>query len=332
MRWLLGNRAISGLYVSGVLLLVSQPAAHAGKFSACEQQFYRQTPPGLLRDSLRSQTFPLCFNGFAVMYSGVSRTPLWSAEYLTPQRLKQAKTLNRQGEFYEETRVPDVYRSQLSDYARSGYDRGHMAPNGDMGSRSQQADSFSLANMVPQTPYNNQEVWRNLEEATRALVLKKRTSAYVLTGPAFLGQRLKRVGGKQGVLVPTHVYKVVYFPELDAASAYIAVNDRHAALRIMSVAELERLVGINLLPALASPVKRQLLNLPVTAKQANKGSFDLWGSVNPQYTRSLPSPDATASKSEPEQGQPQQGETQSIWQLLINKLLNWLVDWLMSKK
>ena len=327
-----GSRALLLLSLCSFLLLSAMQHAYAGHFSACSQQLYQQTPPSLQRDALKKQTYPLCFNGFAVMYSGISRTPLWSAEYLTPARLKQAKTLNRQGEFYEELRVPVAYRSQLSDYARSGYDRGHMAPNGDMGNRAQQADSFSLANMVPQTPYNNQEVWRNLEEATRALVLKKRTSAYIITGPAFLGQRIKKIGGKQGVLVPSHVYKVVYLPELEAASAYVAVNDGQAALRIMPVAELERLTGINLLPALSGTIKRQLVNLPVTAKQANKGSYDLWARVEPKYTRPLPDPTRADSPS-PQQpsGRSESSEGQSLLQRLINQLLHWLIDVLISK-
>lgn len=332
MRCVLKARTAALLHIGCVLLLLGIARAQAASFSACSQQFYQQTPPSLLRDSLKKHAFPLCFNGFAVMYSGVSRTPLWSAEHLTPARLKQAKTLNRQGEFYEELRVPASYRSQLSDYARSGYDRGHMAPNGDMANRSQQADSFSLGNMVPQTPYNNQEVWRNLEEAIRALVLKKRSAAYVLTGPAFLGQRVKKIGGKQGVLVPSHVYKVVYFPALNAASGYIAVNDSRAALRIMPVAELERLLGINLLPAVSGTVKQQLVNLPVNARQANKANFDLWSGVSPQYTAALPMPDRAvvqdtdkgADSSEPNQ-------QQSWWQLLLNKFLNWLIDMLMSR-
>lgn len=61
----------------------------------------------------------------------------------------------------------------LSDYRGSGYDRGHMAPNGDMPNKESQSDSFSLSNMVPQAPKNNQEVWRKLEEATRAIVTKQ---------------------------------------------------------------------------------------------------------------------------------------------------------------
>jgi hypothetical protein len=57
--------------------------------SACLEQFYREIPPYLLKESLSKHSYALCFNGFNVMYSGVSKTPLWVAEALTPQRLSQ---------------------------------------------------------------------------------------------------------------------------------------------------------------------------------------------------------------------------------------------------
>lgn len=66
------------------------------------------------------------------MYSGVSKTPLWVAEYLNPQRL--STKIKREDNFHEESRVAERHRALLSDYRGSGYDRGHMAPNGDMSS------------------------------------------------------------------------------------------------------------------------------------------------------------------------------------------------------
>jgi endonuclease G len=206
------------------------------------------------------------------MYSGVSRTPLWSAEHLTPQRLKQARSLDRKNTFHEESRIPDRYRSHLSDYAHSGYDRGHMAPNGDMATRQQQQDSFSLANMVPQSPKNNQEVWRNLEEATRALVTRQKQDAYVITGPAFLKSELQQVGR---VLVPTHVYKVVYFPKLNIAGAYFAPNNESGEVDVVSIQELEETIGINLVPEMSAAVKAKRIMLPLNAKQASK-SIQSW--------------------------------------------------------
>ncbi|MGE8523497.1 MAG: DNA/RNA non-specific endonuclease [Acinetobacter pseudolwoffii] len=159
--------------------------------SACLDQFYRDVPPYLIRPSLKSDTYSLCFNGFNMMYSGVSKTPLWVAEALTVSRLSQKK-IPREDSFHEETAVKPEHRATLADYRGSGYDRGHMAPNADMSNKAAQSDSFSLANMIPQAPKNNQQVWRELEEATRAIVTKQKQDVYVVTGPVFTPEYLKK--------------------------------------------------------------------------------------------------------------------------------------------
>ena len=180
--------------------------------SACLDQFYRDIPPYLAKKSLTKNTFPLCFNGFNVMYSGVSKTPLWVAEALTPQRLSHK--IPREDNFHEETRLKTEYRATLADYKASGYDRGHMAPNADMPNKDAQFDSFSLANMVPQAPKNNQQVWRELEEATRAIVTKQKQDVYIVTGPVYSAKKLKTIGN--GVIVPTATYKAIYIPNTPA--------------------------------------------------------------------------------------------------------------------
>ena len=105
---------------------------------------------------------------------------------------------------------PNIERHCRTTVVQS-YDRGHMAPNADMPNKAAQFDSFSLANMVPQAPKNNQQVWRELEEATRALVTKQKLDVFVVTGPVFQGKKLKTIG--QGVIVPSAVYKAVYMPK-----------------------------------------------------------------------------------------------------------------------
>lgn len=234
--------------------------------SACLDQFYREVPPYLVRESLHKNSFPLCFNGFNVMYSGISKTPLWVAEALTPARLSQK--IPREDNFHEETRVPSEYRALLSDYKSSGYDRGHMAPNADMPNKAAQLDSFSLANMVPQAPKNNQQVWRELEEATRAIVTKQKQDVYVVTGPVYSAKKLKTIG--QGVIVPTATYKAIYLPKKGVAGVYYADNtlrDTAPTVKVMSICALEELTGINFFPELTEDQKRNTYRLPLKATQ-----------------------------------------------------------------
>ncbi|MGE8557439.1 MAG: DNA/RNA non-specific endonuclease [Acinetobacter sp.] len=255
--------------------LVSLPSSSN---SACLDQFYRDIPPYLAKESLNKNAFPLCFNGFNVMYSGVSKTPLWVAEALTPQRLSQK--IPREDNFHEETAVKAEYRATLADYKASGYDRGHMAPNADMPNKNAQFDSFSLANMVPQAPKNNQQVWRELEEATRAIVTKQKQEVYIVTGPVYSAKKLKTIGN--GVIVPTATYKAIYLPKTGAAGVYYADNtlkDTAPKVQVISICALEDLTGINIFPQLTEDQKRNTYNLPLKAsavKASQKIAYSHW--------------------------------------------------------
>src|SRR5918912_2600882 len=160
---------------------------------------------------------------------------LWSAEHLTPGRVEAAEARPRRNSFHAEPALPREERAELADYAGSGYDRGHMAPDGDMPDAAAERESFSLANMVPQDARLNRGLWARIEEAVRGLA-ERDGEVYVVTGPIFRGEGLKALDGR--VLVPTEVYKAVYDPKLGQAGAYVAENADDARLREVSVAQL----------------------------------------------------------------------------------------------
>jgi len=57
-----------------------------------------------------------------------------------------------------------------NDFTRSGYDRGHMAPNADFNDTFENAlATFFIANIWPQTPNVNRVVWLRTENETRRL-------------------------------------------------------------------------------------------------------------------------------------------------------------------
>jgi endonuclease G len=244
--------------------IAGAPSANAPAES-CADHYLDGRAPRILNAKLSANTRELCFNVFTVMHSGVTRTPLWSAEHLEAHEVESARQLTRENAFHAEPRLPAGQRAELADYARSGYDRGHMAPNGDMPDRTSQRDSFSLANIVPQDGENNRHLWAGIEGVVRKLA-KKEGDLYVVTGPAFLGSDLRKVGK---VLVPTHLYKLVYSPRQKAGAAWFVENTPDARANVIPIPELERIIGIDLLPALSAEEKERMLRLP-NVRQKNR--------------------------------------------------------------
>ena len=240
-------------------LALGMAASAQANDGACAAHFAGGLAPVLVNLRLAQQTEPLCFRAFAVLSSGITRTPLYSAEHLTADRIKDARSIRRLNLFHPEERLPSNQRAELSDYARSGYDRGHMSPSGDMPDEQSQAESFSLANMVPQTPQLNRGLWERIESAVRNLT-RREGELYVVTGPLFRGQDIQALKGH--VLVPSDTYKAVYMPSREGAGAYVCTNTAAPLCRVVSIAELQQLAGIDAFPSLPAAVKSVAIVLP----------------------------------------------------------------------
>lgn len=86
-----------------------------------------------------------------MLHSGSTKTPVYVAQRLNHQVIEGADE-KRAKRFFADARLPGDEGAELEDYQNSGYSRGHMAPAGDMSTPTAMAQSFSLANMVPQNP------------------------------------------------------------------------------------------------------------------------------------------------------------------------------------
>lgn len=211
----------------------------------CDNDFYQRNRPIVPVKQTQDTQF-LCFNGFSVLYSGVTRTPLWSAEHLTKDRLIKAKQMPRVDNFHEEPRLPHGSQARLEDYRSTGYDRGHLSPNGDMADTSSQYDSFSLVNIAPQDPELNRNAWMYLESNVRKDVFKY-GEAYVVTGVVFLNPTLKKLN--RNVTVPTHFFKAVLIPTIGEAKAYISENNASGKVQEISLSQLTQTTGVQPFPS-----------------------------------------------------------------------------------
>lgn len=225
----------------------------------CTGFYAASTTPTLTNPKLAASTRPLCFRAFALLHSGVTRTPLYVAEHLTRASVEAARALDtRDNRFHPEDRLLQAERGELADYRGSGFDRGHMAPSGDMGDPQDDYESFSLANIVPQDGPLNRNGWADLESYVRDLTAKL-GETYVVTGPAFTGANLKRLNGR--VLVPSHVWKAIYVPG-QGAGAWVVSNGPNATWEVVSIATLTVRTGIDPFPTLDAAAKTKVPAFP----------------------------------------------------------------------
>jgi len=229
---------------------VGMPAA-TGNFGACAHQFYNANVPEV-PGIAGLQARALCFDGFAVLHSGKSKSPVYVAEVLTRERLQAARDEARTDVFFADARVPARERASLDDYRGSGYDRGHMAPAADMADPQSMAQSFSLANIVPQAAEHNRGAWAKIETDTRRYVSRTSGPVYVITAPVYAATQVKTIGAG-AVWVPTHLFKLVFDPAAGRAWAHWSENSDSARIVApISYQELVRRTGVNWLPG-ASP-------------------------------------------------------------------------------
>ena len=146
-------------------------------------------------------------DGFMVGYSDLRMNPLWATYWLQELTAEQKRqSYKRPGQFSEDWRT--IWRVSHQDYTRSGYDRGHLAPNyaiSRLYGKRAQTETFLMTNIVPQKPNLNRKVWQRLEEAAVDHFTGRFARIAVITGPVF-DEETERLDS--WVEVPDAFYKI----------------------------------------------------------------------------------------------------------------------------
>ena len=246
----LGNavRREAGAVASRQPARSSPTAARTGSgsesFSACRHFFAGGKPPVVeYRPSHRA----LCYNAFTILHSGESKTAVYVAQRLNRVTIEETGEV-RTNKFFADARLPSAERATPAD---SGYDNGHMAPASDMPSPQAMAQSFSMANLVPQATKHNRGAWaKSVEMATRKYASRATGDVYVITGPVFVPNiALSKSIGLGKVRVPQYLYKLVYDENQHRAWAHWHLNDNATqASRPITYSKLVRRTGVDFLP------------------------------------------------------------------------------------
>lgn len=146
---------------------------------------------------------PICREAYLVAYDAPVKIPVYVAYTLLPQNALGCWP--RTNAFVADKSV--VGGARPDDYAGTGYDKGHAAPDGDLSwSEIVEYESFLMTNMYPQHGSLNRGIWKLLETSVRGWAVQTNQSYTVFVG-AMYGQNDPFIGN--GVIVPHGYYKIV---------------------------------------------------------------------------------------------------------------------------
>lgn len=197
-------------------------------------------------------------SAYSLQYSEDNEQAYWVAYELTKEETNS---------IYERTNKfmydPNVSTGTAidSDYKGYGYDRGHLAPAGDMGwSSIAMKESFYYSNISPQLAGFNRGVWKRLESLVRSWAFENE-SIYVVTGPILTDDGLGSIG--TGVTVPKRFYKVILDyqePNIKAIAFVLRNESSKAELSsfAVSIDYLESITGFDFFSTLPDSVENQL--------------------------------------------------------------------------
>ncbi|WP_336535178.1 DNA/RNA non-specific endonuclease [Bacteroides acidifaciens] len=196
--------------------------------------------------------------GYTVSYNKELKLPNWVSYELTREETKGKEKRNNR--FIADPLVKGIIATN-ADYARSGYDKGHMAPAADMKwSPQAMKESFYFSNMCPQHPQLNRRGWKNLEEKIRDWAIAD-SAIIIICGPIITKQ--PKTIGKNKVAVPQQYFKVILSPFVRPMRAIGFLFNNRQALEPLStyavtVDSIERLTNMDFFASLPDEIENKI--------------------------------------------------------------------------
>lgn len=203
--------------------------------------------------------------GFTVSYNVDFRIANWVAYELTAGEVK-SREVQRATKFFPDPKVKGATATD-DDYRRSGYDRGHLVPAGDMRwSEEGMRASFYFSNICPQNRELNAGLWNDIEKQCRTWATNY-GEIIIITGPV-IEDNMNRLG-KNKVGIPNQFYKVVCSTAKDEFKSigFLVENKNYENRSLkqvtVTVDSIERVTGIHF-----------FTSLPIEFQQKMKSTID----------------------------------------------------------
>lgn len=210
----------------------------------------------------------ICRGAYLTVHDNRAKIPVYASYLLKPENVVSACSL-RDNTFEVDRSLPPLSRSGNKDYAKSGYDTGHLVNAEDLKySEAAQDVAALLSNATPQLPGFNRGVWKKLEDQTRGWSITRRNPILVYVGPIY-DRKSDSTIGKGFVTVPNGFFKVLIDIKTNEVQAFVFKHESSTAdlkTFLTSVAEVQKRSGLAL-PLPTKPIVAQSI-WPVTFKSA----------------------------------------------------------------
>lgn len=191
-------------FISSILLVLASTVVYAWEQRAPlpVQNCQVHSPYGFAQTKGPAQ--PICREAYLSAYDAAAKIPVYVAYTLLPQNALGC--FPRTNAFAADASI--VGGPRPDDYAGTGYDKGHAAPDGDLSwSQIVEYESFLMTNMYPQHGSLNRGIWKLLETSIRGWAVQQNQSFTIYVGAIYNTATDKKIGS--GVVVPTSFYKIV---------------------------------------------------------------------------------------------------------------------------
>lgn len=161
-------------------------------------------PSRATADPNNKNNYLLLKTQYALSYNNERGGPNWVSWHLQASDIGDVE---RQNNFHPEASLPAGFQHVTpDDYTGTKFDRGHVCNSKDRtGTEEDNSETFSMANMLPQTPDLNRQVWEQLESYSRTLA-RQGNELYIIAGGYGTA---KIVGRTNRVTVPTNCWKII---------------------------------------------------------------------------------------------------------------------------
>jgi len=249
--WSVIRFGLFGVFLFGLVSASNFGCKDAGSEPVSQKPFFDFLPTSTTKQMVKHDYYTLSYN-----------EKYEQAEWVAYELKKSyVRSSNFDRPYFIEDPKVKTGSADWRNYKKSGYDKGHLCPAGDMEfAINAYNDTFFTSNISPQKHEFNGGVWNRLEQKVRYWATKY-DGVYVITA-GVLQPNLKTIG-QEKVLVPNYFYKIL----LDNSNgqykmiAFLVPNaksNKPLYEFVVSVDSIEKMTGIDFFPKLDDKTENRL--------------------------------------------------------------------------